>query len=91
MLAVLGHSGSGKSTLLDMLAGRKRVGALTGQVLVNGVPRGPEFYQMVAYVPQGERCICLFFLSSMQTEGLWLGGAASGASVRSWVVVLVYI
>lgn len=32
LVALLGPSGAGKSTLMDMLAGRKSVGRLTGQV-----------------------------------------------------------
>lgn len=52
MLALMGPSGAGKSTLMDILAGRKSVGLLSGQVLVNGQPRGREFVRKTAYVPQ---------------------------------------
>ena len=31
-----GPSGAGKSTMLDILAMRKTVGTITGQILVNG-------------------------------------------------------
>eukprot|EP00877_Chromochloris_zofingiensis_P013185 jgi/Chrzof1/811/Cz01g29200.t1 len=52
MVALMGPSGAGKSTLMDILAGRKSVGNLTGEVLVNGAPRGPEFSRKTTYVPQ---------------------------------------
>ncbi len=38
MLAIIGGSGAGKSTLLDILARRKTMGEITGEVLYNGVP-----------------------------------------------------
>ena len=49
--AVLGPSGAGKSTLLDILAGRKSVGRLAGEVRVNGLPAA-GFQRHAAYVPQ---------------------------------------
>ena len=38
--------------MLDVLAQRKKVGTLTGQVLVNGKPVGSSFVRRSAYVPQ---------------------------------------
>ncbi|GAX73384.1 hypothetical protein CEUSTIGMA_g837.t1 [Chlamydomonas eustigma] len=53
MQALLGPSGAGKSTLLDMLAMRKTVGTLTGEILLNGRPVSKNAYmQYMAYVPQ---------------------------------------
>ena len=54
MVAVLGRSGSGKTTLLDLMAGRTRVGTLSGDILLNGSER-PEWYnRMTAYVLQDD-------------------------------------
>jgi ABC-type uncharacterized transport system ATPase subunit len=56
MLALMGPSGAGKSTLMDILAGRKSVGHLTGEVLVNGAPQHKKtFTRQTAYIPQVRR------------------------------------
>ena len=53
LCALMGPSGAGKSTLMDILAARKTVGDIKGQVLVNGAPRKDStFTKMAAYVPQ---------------------------------------
>ncbi|GLC35968.1 hypothetical protein PLESTB_000524500 [Pleodorina starrii] len=58
LLGLLGPSGAGKSTLLDVLAARKRVGRLSGQVLVDGRPRDDNaFVRRSAYVPQDDHFI----------------------------------
>jgi hypothetical protein len=44
---------------MDIISARKSVGRLSGQVLVNGRPRGPEFTRKTAYVPQvGRTGLC---------------------------------
>jgi ABC-type multidrug transport system ATPase subunit len=48
----MGPSGAGKSTLMDILAMRKSVGQLTGQLLLNGHPATRSFIRKTAYVPQ---------------------------------------
>lgn len=57
------RAGSGKTSLINALAGRlPRGGALHGEVLVNGTPRGRGFRSITAYVlqVQGGRCtVCL--------------------------------
>jgi ATP-binding cassette subfamily G (WHITE) protein 2 len=55
--ALLGPSGAGKSTLMDILAQRKSVGALTGQLLVGGRPAGRAFMRRTAYVPQDDNFV----------------------------------
>lgn len=54
MTAIAGKSGAGKSTLVDLLMGL--IVPENGQVLVNGVPLGPEeamqLRRSVGYVPQ---------------------------------------
>lgn len=50
------RAGSGKTSLLNALAGRlPRGGTLTGEVLVNGAPRGPGFRSAAAFVMQASR------------------------------------
>lgn len=39
----MGSSGAGKTTLLDVLASRKTVGVIGGEILINGRKPGREF------------------------------------------------
>jgi ATP-binding cassette, subfamily G (WHITE), member 2 len=55
--ALLGPSGAGKSTLMDILAMRKSMGTLTGQLLVNGRPATKSFIRRTAYVPQEDNFV----------------------------------
>jgi ATP-binding cassette subfamily G (WHITE) protein 2 (SNQ2) len=48
----MGASGAGKTTLLDVLAGRKTIGVVSGDVLVSGRKLGVEFQRGTAYVEQ---------------------------------------
>jgi ABC-type multidrug transport system ATPase subunit len=48
----MGPSGAGKSTLMDILAVRKTVGTLSGQLLVNGQPAGKSYICSSSYIPQ---------------------------------------
>jgi ABC-type multidrug transport system ATPase subunit len=48
----MGASGAGKTTLLDVLADRKNVGVITGDVLIDAKPRGIEFQRGTAYCEQ---------------------------------------
>ncbi|KAM5368274.1 hypothetical protein ACJZ2D_009640 [Fusarium nematophilum] len=50
--ALMGASGAGKTTLLDVLADRVTMGVVTGDVLVNGHPRGKSFQRTTGYVQQ---------------------------------------
>lgn len=43
LTALMGASGAGKTTLLDVLASRKNIGVITGDVLVDGVKPGKQF------------------------------------------------
>ena len=55
MWCMLGPSGAGKSTLLGVLAGRKRVGTLSGEVLLNGQSSTADVRQQrVGYVTQDD-------------------------------------
>ncbi|KAM0471305.1 hypothetical protein ACHAP7_009078 [Fusarium lateritium] len=50
--ALMGATGAGKTTLLDVLANRITMGVITGDVLVNGSPRGKSFQRTTGYVQQ---------------------------------------
>jgi ABC-type Mn2+/Zn2+ transport system ATPase subunit len=52
LTALMGASGAGKTTLLDVLADRKNIGIITGDVLVDGKPRGVDFQRGTAYCEQ---------------------------------------
>lgn len=52
LTALMGASGAGKTTLLDVLACRKTVGVISGDLLVNGRPLAADFQRGTAYVEQ---------------------------------------
>ncbi|EFA80546.1 ABC transporter G family protein [Heterostelium album PN500] len=52
LTALMGLSGSGKTSLLDILSGRKNVGEINGELLVNGVPMARNFKRISGYVTQ---------------------------------------
>ena len=47
VMALMGPSGSGKTTLLDILADRVSSGEITGEILINGLPRDVEVSHIV--------------------------------------------
>lgn len=47
-----GATGAGKTTLLDVLADRIHMGVVSGNVFVNGHPRGTSFQRQTGYVQQ---------------------------------------
>ncbi|BGO96274.1 Multidrug resistance protein [Rhodotorula toruloides] len=52
LTALMGVSGAGKTTLLDVLASRVRMGVVTGDILVDGMPRTESFQRKTGYVQQ---------------------------------------
>jgi len=53
LLALMGPSGAGKTTLLDVLARRKNIGRVEGNMLINGTQVSQrEFQMMTGYVEQ---------------------------------------
>ncbi|CAE6423760.1 unnamed protein product [Rhizoctonia solani] len=52
LTALMGSSGAGKTTLLDVLAGRKTIGVIHGDVLIGGQPTGVAFQRGTAYCEQ---------------------------------------
>ncbi|KAK9711754.1 ATP-binding cassette transporter snq2 [Basidiobolus ranarum] len=52
MTALMGASGAGKTTLLDVLAQRKSIGKVTGDILVDQRPIGVDFQRTTGYCEQ---------------------------------------
>ncbi|KAF8079124.1 ABC-2 type transporter-domain-containing protein [Lyophyllum atratum] len=52
LTALMGASGAGKTTCLDVLAQRKNIGVITGDVLVDGRPLTSDFARGTAYAEQ---------------------------------------
>lgn len=54
MVALVGASGAGKTTLLNTLAQRQVAGVVSGEMLVDGRPLGPEFQRNTGFCLQGD-------------------------------------
>ncbi|KUJ20599.1 uncharacterized protein LY89DRAFT_579567 [Mollisia scopiformis] len=52
LTALMGASGAGKTTLLDVLAARKNIGVISGDVLVDGIAPGTAFQRGTSYAEQ---------------------------------------
>jgi ABC-type multidrug transport system ATPase subunit/ABC-type multidrug transport system permease subunit len=52
LTALMGASGAGKTTLLDVLASRKNIGVISGDVLVDGIKSGTAFQRGTSYAEQ---------------------------------------
>ena len=52
LTALMGASGAGKTTCLDVLAQRKNIDLASGDIFVNGRPRGSDFARSMAYAEQ---------------------------------------
>ncbi|KAI1338456.1 ABC-2 type transporter [Xylariaceae sp. FL0016] len=52
LTALMGASGAGKTTLLDVLAARKNIGVINGDILVDGSKPGKEFQRSTSYAEQ---------------------------------------
>ncbi|KLU92926.1 hypothetical protein MAPG_11875 [Magnaporthiopsis poae ATCC 64411] len=52
LTALMGASGAGKTTLLDVLAARKNIGVIGGDILVDGIKPGREFQRSTSYAEQ---------------------------------------
>ncbi|KAF5385059.1 hypothetical protein D9615_001097 [Tricholomella constricta] len=52
LTALMGASGAGKTTCLDVLAQRKNIGVISGDVLVEGRPLNSDFARGTAYAEQ---------------------------------------
>lgn len=52
LTALMGASGAGKTTLLDVLASRKNIGVISGDVLVDGKTPGTAFQRGTSYAEQ---------------------------------------
>lgn len=52
LTALMGASGAGKTTLLDVLAARKNIGVISGNVLIDGKAPGNAFQRGTSYAEQ---------------------------------------
>lgn len=52
LTALMGASGAGKTTLLDVLASRKNIGVITGDILVDGAKPTTSFQRSTSYAEQ---------------------------------------
>ncbi|KAH8807222.1 ABC-2 type transporter [Xylogone sp. PMI_703] len=52
LTALMGPSGAGKTTLLDVLAARKNIGVITGDILVDGMKPTKHFQRSTSYAEQ---------------------------------------
>ena len=52
MTALMGSSGAGKTTLLDVLAQRKTIGKVEGEMLINGIAPPKSFKRCTGYCEQ---------------------------------------
>jgi len=52
LTALMGASGAGKTTLLDVLAARKNIGVIGGDILVDGIKPGTAFQRGTSYAEQ---------------------------------------
>lgn len=52
LTALMGASGAGKTTLLDVLAARKNIGVIAGDILVDGESPGTSFQRGTSYAEQ---------------------------------------
>lgn len=52
LTALMGASGAGKTTLLDVLAARKNIGVIHGDILIDGVKPGLAFQRGTSYAEQ---------------------------------------
>ncbi|RDW71882.1 hypothetical protein BP5796_07916 [Coleophoma crateriformis] len=52
LTALMGASGAGKTTLLDVLASRKNIGVISGDILVDGIKPGNSFQRGTSYAEQ---------------------------------------
>ncbi|KAH9837328.1 ABC-2 type transporter-domain-containing protein [Rhodofomes roseus] len=52
MTALMGSSGAGKTTCLDVLAQRKNIGIVSGELLMDGRPLASDFARKTAYAEQ---------------------------------------
>ncbi|KAI9889208.1 MAG: hypothetical protein M1814_005724 [Vezdaea aestivalis] len=52
LTALMGASGAGKTTLMDVLAQRKNIGTISGQILIDGVAPGAAFQRGTSYAEQ---------------------------------------
>lgn len=86
--ALLGPSGAGKSTLMDILAQRKSVGNLSGQMLIGGKPVTRSFIRKTSYVPQ-VRCGLCAVVRYMANSGRLSMQVGMSVCPAPWLVTVI--
>mmetsp|Transcript_33340 Transcript_33340/g.83541 ORF Transcript_33340/g.83541 Transcript_33340/m.83541 type:complete len:1541 (-) Transcript_33340:49-4671(-) len=88
LTALMGGSGAGKTTFMDVVAGRKTVGRITGDILVNGRPKEQSTWARVCgYVEQMDIHIphCTVYEALTFSAHLRLESTTSKAQVKKFV------
>lgn len=65
LTALMGASGAGKTTCLDVLAQRKNIGIVTGDILVDGRPLDNDFARGTAYGASPPLCLVPIFQTTL--------------------------
>ncbi|KAG2432130.1 hypothetical protein HXX76_009056 [Chlamydomonas incerta] len=94
MTALMGGSGAGKTTLMDVIAGRKTVGEITGNIWVNGHPKDQASWarssgyveQMDIHSPATTVLEALMFSARLR-----LPSSVSAAAARAYVDSVISI
>ncbi|KAG2439064.1 hypothetical protein HYH02_006591 [Chlamydomonas schloesseri] len=94
MTALMGGSGAGKTTLMDVIAGRKTVGEITGNIWVNGHPKDQASWarssgyveQMDIHSPATTVLEALMFSARLR-----LPASVSAAAARAYVDSVISI
>ncbi len=84
----MGESGAGKTTLMDVLAGRKTVGSIAGDIRINGYPKDDESFNRVAGYGWGED-VC-WGVTACGNVGMWTC-ALCGDCVVLVVLYVLYV
>ena len=88
LTALMGSSGAGKTTLMDVVAGRKTMGVITGDILVNGRPKDTQsFNYLSGYVEQQDLLMGLHTVRETLdfSAKLRLPASVSDAQRNAWV------
>ena len=91
MVALMGPSGAGKSTLLDLVADRKKIGYVSGNIYINKQPRSPLFRRETAYCLQDDIHISTLTVEETIKYAAWarLPGSTSEKQLKERVELML--